>query len=55
MAVGLGGRAAAPKRLFILPLQDITESFMYLSDLKKYEKKDVGANFYFDYKKVELR
>ena len=55
MTIGLGGKGASPDRLFIVPLQDISEPFMLLSELKKYEKRDLKANFYFDYKKEELR
>lgn len=52
--LGLEGKGAAPERLFIVPLKVITKPFMLLIQLNKYEKK-VGANFYFDYVKKQLK
>lgn len=52
--MGLGGKGAIPERLFIVPLKDISEPFMLLSQLEKYEKK-IDANFYYDYEEEELK
>ena len=54
IAIGLGGKGATPEKLYIVPLKDISKPFLFLSELKKYEKK-VDANFYFDYKEDELK
>ena len=54
LVIGLAGKGAAPQRLFIIPLKNIRKPFMKLVQLKKYEKK-VGANFYFDFEKKELK
>ncbi|MGV8963485.1 MAG: hypothetical protein ACOH2V_08915 [Candidatus Saccharimonadaceae bacterium] len=54
IVLGLGGKGCAPERLFIVPLKNISNHFMPLSQLSKYEKM-VGANFYFDYLKKELK
>ena len=54
MALGLGGKAESPDRLYIVPLDKISKPFMTMSQLKKYEKK-VDANFYYDYKKRVLK
>ena len=54
MALGLGGKGAIPERLFIVPLKDISEPFMLISQLEKYEKK-IDANFYYDYEDEELK
>ena len=54
MTIGLGGKGATPQKLYIVPLNDIKKPFMFLSELKKYEKK-VDANFYYDYKEDVLK
>ena len=54
IVIGLEGKGATPERLFIVPLKKISKPFILLTQLKKYEKK-VGANFYFDYVKKELK
>ena len=54
MALGLGGKGGSPEKLYIVPLKDISEPFILLTELKKYEK-NVGANFFFDYKKGDLK
>lgn len=54
MAIGLGGKGGTPERLFVVPLKDIDKPFMFISELKKYEKK-VDANFFYDYKEEELK
>ena len=54
MALGLEGKGGAPERLYIVPLKEISEPFILLTELKNYEK-NVGANFFFDYKKGELK
>lgn len=54
MTIGLGGKGGTPKKLYIVPLEDISKPFMFLNQLRKYEK-NIDANFYYDYKKEELR
>ena len=53
MTIGLGGKGGTPKKLYIVPLEDISKPFMFLNQLRKYEK-NIDANFYYDYKKEEL-
>lgn len=55
MAIGLGGKGASPERLFIVPLKDISKPFLFLSELRKFEKRDLKASFYYDYKKNTLK
>ena len=52
--IGRGGKGATPDKLYIVPLDDISKLFMFLCQLKKYEK-NVKADFYFDYKTAVLR
>ena len=52
--IGRGGKGATPDKLYIVPLDDISKPFMFLGQLKKYEK-NVKADFYFDYKTAVLR
>lgn len=54
MAIGLGGVSDSPEKLYIVPLKKISKPFMFINQLKKYEKK-VDANFYYDYKKDVLK
>ena len=54
MALGLGGKGGSPEELYVVPLKDITKPFMDISELEKY-KKDMKENFFFDFKKGELR
>lgn len=54
MAIGLGGKGDSPEKLYIVPLNKISKPFLFISQLKKYEKS-VDANFYYDYKKNELK
>lgn len=54
LAIGLGGKADSPEKLYIVPLEKITKPFILISQLEKYEKK-LDANFYYDYKKEVLR
>lgn len=53
IAIGLGGKGAAPERLFIIPLKDISKPFMFFNQLKPYEA-EIRKDFFFDHKKVEL-
>lgn len=54
MALGLGGKGGSPEELYVVPLKDITKPYMHVSELEKY-KKDMKTNFFFDFKKGELR
>lgn len=54
LAIGLGGTADSPDKLFIVPLNEIEYPFMSIGQLNKYAKK-VDANFFYDYKKGELK
>ena len=54
IAIGLGGKSAAPERLFIVPLKDISKPFMLLTQLEKYEK-EVKTSFHYYYKEQELK
>ena len=54
LAIGLGGKADSPEKLYIVPLEKIAKPFILINQLEKYEKK-LDANFYYDYKKGVLR
>jgi hypothetical protein len=47
LAIGLGGKASSPEKLFIIPLNQINSNFIYLKALEKYEKNP-ESNFFFD-------
>jgi energy-converting hydrogenase Eha subunit C len=53
MAIGLGGEGAAPKHLFIVPIQKVTEDYMNIKTLYRY--KHSNGNLFFDIKTRELR
>ena len=53
IAVGIGGKANSPEKLYIIPLKLIKNNFMILKDIAKYEK-DVSSYFYFDIEKQLL-
>lgn len=54
IVIGLGGKGAAPEKLYVVPLKDISNPFMTIGELKRYEK-DMNTNFFYDLKKGELR
>jgi len=54
LAIGLGGKASSPEKLFIIPLREITSNFITRKELAKYEKNP-GNNFFFDAKAITLK
>ena len=54
VAIGIGGKAASPEKLYVVPLQEIDSNFIHIKELKKYEKK-VENKFFFDIKTKELK
>ncbi len=54
IALGVGGTASAPDKLYIIPLQDIDTWELKTSDLKTYEIPS-GKDFYYDIKTKTLR
>ena len=54
IAIGIGGEAILPERLYLIPLQEISNNFIHLYELKKYEKK-VSDNFFFDFDTKKLK
>lgn len=54
VAIGIGGKAISPEKLYIVPLQEIDNNFIHIKELKKYEK-NVENKFFFDIKTKELK
>jgi hypothetical protein len=54
IAIGLGGTASDPARLFNFPLKEIESPIMQMSELEKYEKQNLDKNFFFNAKTEEL-
>jgi cell division protein FtsL len=54
IAIGIGGKAASPENIFIVPLRSIETNFIKIKELKKYEK-DSDKYFYYDIKTKELK
>ena len=54
IAIGIGGKGAQPKNIYIIPLKSMTSNFISMETLKDFEKKD-GKDFYFDPKTNELK
>ncbi|WP_157593029.1 hypothetical protein [Rufibacter tibetensis] len=54
MTVGIDGEAASPKSLYVIPLKEIKDNFIHVSQLKKFEK-DVNEKFFFDLKSEVLQ
>lgn len=54
IAIGLGGTASDPARLFIVPLKEIEGPKITLSELEKHEKQNLSKNFFFNAKTEEL-
>ncbi len=54
IAIGVGGKAGSPEKLYIVPLQKINSNFIAGNELDKFEKK-VKNNFFFDIKTQELK
>lgn len=55
IAIGLGGEASEPEQLFVVPLNELKEPFLYLVQLKRFEKRDLSKNFYFDPENLTLK
>jgi len=49
IAIGISGKGAKPENLYIIPLKNITSSFLSIKDLEKFEKQ-LDKNFFFDTK-----
>lgn len=47
--IGLGGKGAAPEKLYVVPLKDISNPFTTIGELERYEK-NIEKNFFFDFK-----
>lgn len=54
IAIGIGGIAFSPEKLYIVPLRDLKSNFISFSELQKYVKK-VDGDFFFDMKTLKLR
>lgn len=54
IAIGVGGSAAIPDALYILPLQEVTTHFISIDSLKRYSKITT-SDFFFDPAKQILR
>ena len=53
IAIGIGGKAASPEQLYIVPLRDIDDNFISIEKLEKYEK-NINSSFFFDVENKEL-
>ena len=47
IVLGVGGKAASPAELYVLPVDELEKPFLHKSMLKKYHK-NIDSNFYFD-------
>jgi hypothetical protein len=54
IAIGVGGKASMPEKLYIVPLRMLTSNFIFPNTLEKFEKKDTKG-FFYDYKNKALR
>lgn len=54
IAIGLGGKALMPEKLYIVPLRLLTSNFVFPGTLEKFEKND-KKGFFYDYKDKALR
>ncbi len=54
IAIGIGGKGKAPEQLYIVPLKEISDNFIHISQLSNYEKK-INNNFFFDIDTKELK
>lgn len=56
IAIGIGGVAAAPEKLFIIPLAEMTSGFINKSFLDKYRKDNFkDSNLFYDYQSGRLK
>lgn len=56
VAIGIGGVAIAPEELFIIPLTEISDTFLTKSFLNKYRKEKVkDSKLFYDYEVGRLR
>lgn len=49
VAIGIGGVATAPEELFIIPLTEISDTFLTKSFLSKYKKEEIKDSKLFYY------
>jgi hypothetical protein len=54
IALGVGGKAASPDELYILPIEELTKPFLHKDRIGKYRKK-LDTDFFFDQEKGILR
>jgi hypothetical protein len=56
VAIGIGGVANAPEELFIIPLTEISDTFLTKSFLSKYKKQKIkDSNLFYDYEAGRLK
>ena len=55
LAIGLGNEGSSPNRLFIVPLSYISNNFLNIKFLAKFEKQDLGKNLFYDFENGSLR
>lgn len=54
IALGIGGKPTKPEQLFVVPLKHIKKIYLHKNQVERY-KKDVDAEFYYDYKTQQFR
>jgi hypothetical protein len=54
IVIGIGGKGISPEQLFIVPLKNLDDNFIYISKLKNY-RKNIEKDFFYDIEKEELR
>jgi hypothetical protein len=54
IAIGVGGKGKSPEQIYIVPLQNIENNFIPMTELKKYEKV-IDRDFFFDIETNELK
>ncbi|MBW1649200.1 MAG: hypothetical protein JRJ44_00720 [Deltaproteobacteria bacterium] len=55
IVLGIGGTGKNPKRLFIIPIENIKSNFIPINKLENFEKRYFENNFYFDVNTKELK
>lgn len=49
VVIGIAGEALCPEHLYIIPLKNISSTFLTIEELNSFEKKD-DRNFYYNLK-----
>ena len=53
IAIGVGGKGSLPEHVYMVPLDNLQNPFINMSELNKYQKRDNG-NFHFNDERMQL-